>query len=84
MRRRRLRLAGAAFVAGIALFWALMGWHLERFVNRVEPVRLPEVTPAARALHASSTVIDLHADSLLFRRDLLRRSAVGHVDLPRS
>jgi microsomal dipeptidase-like Zn-dependent dipeptidase len=83
MRRRRLRLAGAAFVAGIALFWALMGWHLERFVNRVEPVRLPEVTPAARALHASSTVIDLHADSLLFRRDLLRRSAVGHVDLPR-
>jgi microsomal dipeptidase-like Zn-dependent dipeptidase len=83
MRKRRLRMAGAAFVAAIALFWALTGWHLERFVNRVEPVQLPEVTPAARALHASSTVIDLHADSLLFRRDLRERSAVGHVDLPR-
>jgi len=83
MSRRPLRLAGAALVAGIALIWAFTSWHLERFVNRVEPVRLPEVTPAARALHASSTVIDLHADSLLFRRDLLRRSDVGHVDLPR-
>jgi microsomal dipeptidase-like Zn-dependent dipeptidase len=76
-------MAGAALVAGIALIWVFASWHLERFVNRVEPVRLPEVTPAARALHASSTVIDLHADSLLFRRDLLRRSDVGHVDLPR-
>jgi microsomal dipeptidase-like Zn-dependent dipeptidase len=83
MSRRPLRLAGAVLVAGIALIWAFTSWHLERFVNRVDPVRLPEVTPAARALHASSTVIDLHADSLLFRRDLLRRSDVGHVDLPR-
>jgi microsomal dipeptidase-like Zn-dependent dipeptidase len=83
MPKRRLRLVGGAVVAGVALIWAFTSWHLERFVNRVEPVSLPEVTPTARALHASSTVVDLHADSLLFRRDLLRRSGVGHVDLPR-
>jgi microsomal dipeptidase-like Zn-dependent dipeptidase len=28
-------------------------------------------------------VVDLHADSLLFGRDLTRRTRVGHVDLPR-
>ena len=83
MSKHRRRLAGAALVASIAVIWAFTDANLERFINRVEPVPLPEVTPAARALHASSNVVDLHADSLLFGRDLLRRSDVGHVDLPR-
>lgn len=80
---RRWQLWGLAAVA-LALgvfFW--VGARLERFVNRVEPVPLPEVSAHALALHRSSFVIDLHADSLLFGRDLLRRSDVGHVDLPR-
>jgi len=37
----------------------------------------------ARALHAGLWVADLHADSLLWGRDLLRRSDRGHVDVPR-
>ena len=37
----------------------------------------------ARALHAQLWVADLHADSLLWGRDLLRRSDRGHVDVPR-
>jgi len=37
----------------------------------------------ARALHARLWVADLHADSLLWGRDLLRRSDRGHVDVPR-
>ncbi len=57
--------------------------NAERFVNRVEAVPLPEVSERARALHTSSVVVDLHADSLLFGRDLVHRSSVGHVDLPR-
>ncbi|MGY8735987.1 MAG: peptidase M19, partial [bacterium] len=56
---------------------------LERFVNRVEPVPLPSVSPRAQAIHGTSFVADLHADSLLFGRDLLERSEVGHVDLRR-
>jgi microsomal dipeptidase-like Zn-dependent dipeptidase len=60
-----------------------IGAVVERFLNRVDPVALPEVSEAARALHASSLVADMHADSLLTGRDLLRRSSVGHVDLPR-
>jgi microsomal dipeptidase-like Zn-dependent dipeptidase len=57
--------------------------RIERFLNQVEPVPLPEVSAAARTLHRASFVVDLHADSLLLGRDLLERSSVGHVDLPR-
>lgn len=49
----------------------------------MEPVALPEVTAEAHALHESAFVADLHADSLLFRRDLTKRVARGHVDVPR-
>ena len=41
------------------------------------------VSDRARALHADLRVADLHADSLLFGRDLLRRGDRGHVDVPR-
>ena len=35
------------------------------------------------ALHRQLTVADLHADSLLWGRDLLDRDTDGHVDIPR-
>src|SRR5258706_3401940 len=35
------------------------------------------------AVHRRMLVADMHADSLLLGRDLLERSSVGHVDLPR-
>ena len=38
---------------------------------------------AAQALHKTLIVADLHADSLLWDRNLLKRSSRGHVDLPR-
>jgi membrane dipeptidase len=38
---------------------------------------------AALSLHRTLTVVDLHADSLLFGRNLLQRSSRGHVDVPR-
>jgi microsomal dipeptidase-like Zn-dependent dipeptidase len=41
------------------------------------------VAPRAAALHARLTVVDLHADSLLWGRDLLARGTRGHVDVPR-
>jgi len=57
--------------------------NLEGLLNRVEPAALPEVSERAALLHRASTVVDLHADSLLFGRDLARRSSLGHLDLPR-
>ena len=34
------------------------------------------------SLHATLTVADLHADSLLWGRDLNQRASSGHVDIP--
>jgi microsomal dipeptidase-like Zn-dependent dipeptidase len=34
-------------------------------------------------VHRTLTVVDLHADSLLWGRDLRRRATIGHVDVPR-
>lgn len=41
------------------------------------------VTDRARTLHTSLNIADLHADTLLWDRDLLDASSIGHVDLPR-
>lgn len=59
-------------------------------VARAERRHCPTTTPPpyaasarARDLHASLRVVDLHADSLLWGRDLLRRGSQGQVDVPR-
>ena len=67
----------------VALSWLVLALQLEGFINQVDPVPLPTISPRARALHDTSFVADLHADSLLFGRNLLLRSSLGHVDLPR-
>jgi len=79
---RKIKTALVIVVAGSALFF-WFGSNLERFVNRVESIALPGVSDEALRLHDASLVVDLHADSLLFGRDLLVHSEVGHVDLPR-
>ena len=44
-----------------------------------------DTAPSAEAarLHATLAVADLHADALLWDRNLLRRGRLGHVDVPR-
>jgi len=55
---------------------------VERHFNGVHsPPRA--VSERARALHARLLIADLHADSLLWGRDLLQHGRRGHVDLPR-
>jgi len=52
-------------------------------MNPILPQPGTPVSDRARALHATLRVTDLHADSLLFGRDLLVRAGRGHVDVPR-
>jgi membrane dipeptidase len=53
--------------------------------NQNKVVKKPPYAASARALslHQQLTIADLHADSLLWGRDLLERSSYGHVDIPR-
>ena len=69
-------LAGAVLLYGLAL-------RIEEILNPVATKDLDAVSEEALALHRDSDVVDLHADSLLFGRDLLARSSAGHVDVPR-
>ncbi len=56
---------------------------IEAGINRVlNPPPYP-VSIQASALHQKLLVADMHADSLLWSRDLLARSDRGHVDIPR-
>lgn len=73
--------AGAAAVARPAL--DALALRVEAAMNPLLPGPSTPPSDRARALHATLRVADLHADSLLFGRDLTKRSDVGHVDIPR-
>jgi microsomal dipeptidase-like Zn-dependent dipeptidase len=74
---------GAAAVVGIAGAGSLAASAVERRRNRVHHRGPYRASGRAADLHRTLTVVDLHVDSLLWGRDLLRRSNVGHVDVPR-
>ena len=70
----------AVVVVG-AIFW--MPSIVEGRYNRVR-VRPPYAIPVEAAnLQKKLFVADLHADTLLWGRNLLARTTMGHVDLPR-
>lgn len=55
----------------------------ERSMNTIDSKPLPQLSEDAIALHRSLDIIDLHADTLLWQRNLLNLAERGHVDLPR-
>ncbi len=73
-----LGLGLAAFV-----FFGLVPGVVERSMNRVEGAAPPPVSARATTLHRTLQIADMHADTLLWSRDLLGRSDRGQVDLPR-
>ena len=88
MTRRRTKVtvaAGAAAAAGLALAGPVLDRLVGRVERRLSPVTQPRqpASERAMALHATLRAVDLHADSLLFGRDLLVRGDRGHVDVPR-
>jgi membrane dipeptidase len=77
-------LGGATVVGvGVAAGLAYAGRVAGRRLNPVVGGPLPPVPDEARRVHERLSVADLHADSLLWPRDLLRHHAHGHADLPR-
>ena len=74
-----LALLVIAFVGFFTVGGSLADWR----ENKVMDTTLAPASDAARALHARLTVVDLHADALLWPRSLIKRSSRGHVDVPR-
>ncbi|MEM9208054.1 MAG: dipeptidase [Pseudomonadota bacterium] len=82
MQRVLVVTAGLLIAALAFVHWVLPG-QVERGMNVYLPHESREISQRARELHASLFVADLHTDSMLWKRNFLKRSDVGHVDLPR-
>ena len=82
MRRRSVQVTLLVLCIGATFFIAIPPLVDER-ENKL--LKKPPYTASDRALklHKELTIADLHADSLLWGRDLLERSTYGHVDIPR-
>jgi membrane dipeptidase len=84
---RRSALAAGVLVVGAAaasrpVLDAVVA-RTERRMNAIHAGPLEPPSDRALALHRTLRIADLHADSLLWGRDLLRRGDRGHVDIPR-
>jgi membrane dipeptidase len=86
-----VRVSRAAAAAGVAVgakLAARAGGRravgvVEGRLNPVGSAPPYAVSDRAREVHARATVVDLHADPLLWGRDLLVRGTRGHIDVPR-
>jgi microsomal dipeptidase-like Zn-dependent dipeptidase len=81
---KMLRSLGIGIVLlGVAGFCALPR-IADRSMNTIaRPADPFAISAGARALHAELRIADLHADPLLWPRDLLERGSAGQVDVPR-
>ena len=56
---------------------------VEDSMNKIEGSGIWPVSDHAAALHKTLDIVDLHADTLMWKRHLDEASTSGHVDLPR-
>ncbi|WP_428632104.1 dipeptidase [Sphingopyxis sp.] len=82
MRRWLIGILLVVAVAALA-FFALAPGIIERGTNQIDGKPLAAVSERAKALHRTLTIVDLHSDTLLWKRNILDRADRGHMDLPR-
>jgi membrane dipeptidase len=70
-------------VLGVLAFFAVAPVVAEWVLNGTRARGPYRASERGRALHAGLLVADMHADTLLWDRDVLVRSERGHVDVPR-
>lgn len=82
---KKLRIPVAIVVLAIVCWFGspLAAKYAARSMNGVTHKPPYTASPKATSLHKKLRVVDLHADTLLWGRDLLKRSSSGHIDVPR-
>ena len=89
--RRKIFYGLSLFSIGVCLiFFGLAPEIAEKSMNKVTAVDLLATATVSNPVHAGVSklhqrlrIADLHADSLLWNRNLLERGGYGHIDLPR-
>lgn len=85
MKKKKKILTGIAVVLliGLGILFFVVPAQIEKSMNvTLNPPPYP-ASERARELHKKLLIADLHADSLLWDRNLLERGSRGHVDIPR-
>ena len=70
-------------LVGIVCFFALAPGIAERSMNTIDGQPLIPVSERAKTLHKTLNIVDLHSDTLMWKRSLLSNNAGGHEDLGR-
>ncbi len=69
--------------AGLALLHFVVPAIVDNAINAIEQGPRKPISAAAKKLHDTLHIADLHADPLLWKRDLTQRWDRGHIDIPR-
>jgi len=83
MRKKVYIILGAILLVALGLFFFFLPGYVGRRMNATRGEPPYAASERAKALHKTLLVADLHADTLMWDRDLLKRGDWGHVDLPR-
>jgi microsomal dipeptidase-like Zn-dependent dipeptidase len=83
MKKKVFIVFGAILLAALGLFFFFLPGYVGRRMNATIEGPPYAASERAKALHKTLLVADLHADTLMWDRDLLDRGDWGHVDLPR-
>src|SRR5580765_6679327 len=67
----------------LVFFFGFAASFTEKTLNPIIPRPPYTVSEKAGALHERLFIADMHADSLLWNRDLNEDSPIAHVDLPK-
>ncbi len=81
--KKALILISSIFTLLLVIYFFIFPTLVERSMNRLTDSSAQEPSTRALDLHQRLWVADLHCDALLWGRDLSRRGARGHVDVPR-
>ncbi len=81
--KKILILLAVILVMVVGIFFLIVPAEIGRRMNVTLNPPPYQVSAQARELHQKLLVADLHADSLLWDRNLLERGSWGHVDVPR-
>jgi len=83
MRKKVYIVLGAILLVALGFFFFFLPGYVGRRMNATRGEPPYAASERAKALHKTLLVADLHADTLMWDRDLLKRGDWGHVDLPR-
>jgi membrane dipeptidase len=81
--RRLVALLGLLIAGALVVLFTAGASLADRSMNQLATPGPYRAGAAAESLVRTLDVVDLHADALLWPRDLLARHDYGHVDLPR-